>query len=112
MVPTATNTFPLYYGNRSNFELPTVLLLDSGTGPSDRPTSGRIGSSRPRRNAGHQPRSAHPAGADPLDLNQLRDEEYGMYTSIASTDGAYDKVQFNATTCNLGDIDRFALDHR
>ena len=113
MVPTATNTFPIYYESNSTFELPTVLLLDSAgldnmNGPAHFGEQDWILASQTKRRtpAWEVPVLIVP---DPLDLNQLRDAEYGMYTSIASTGGTLDDVQLNPATYNLGEIELSSL---
>ena len=113
MVPTATNTFPIYYESNSTFELPTVLLLDSAgldnmNGPAHFGEQDCILASQTKRRtpAWEVPVLIVP---DPLDLNQLRDAEYGMYTSIASTGGTLDDVQLNPATYNLGEIELSSL---
>ena len=91
MVPTSSNTFPLYYESNSSFVLPTIVLLDSAgyesmDGPSHFGEEDWILASQTRRRtpAWEVPVLLVP---DPLTLEELYDNEHGIYTAQGSTDG-------------------------
>ena len=108
MVPTSSNTFPLYYESNSSFVLPTIVLLDSAgyesmDGPSHFGEEDWILASQTRRRtpAWEVPVLLVP---DPLTLEELYDNEHGIYTAQGSTDGVLGDIQQRFGTYNLGNI--------